>query len=158
MRTAVNLRRGIDSTLSLLRRDLQEAGIAVRVDLGPDPLLVTGDPGALNQVFLNLLKNSAEALSGSGGTIWVEGRREGDRLSITVRDSGPGVSEEARSRLFQPFFSTKEAGRGSGLGLSICRRIATDHGGTIELVSPPGEGASFRMTLPAEGTGAGHAA
>lgn len=158
MRTAVNLRRGIDSTLSLLRRDLQEAGIAVRVDLGPDPLLVTGDPGALNQVFLNLLKNSAEALSGSGGTIWIEGRREGDRLSITVRDSGPGVSEEARGRLFQPFFSTKEAGRGSGLGLSICRRIATDHGGTIELVSPPGEGAGFRLTLPAEGTGSGHAA
>jgi signal transduction histidine kinase len=151
VRTAVNLRRGLDSTLSLLHRDMQVAGIAVQIDLGPDPLVVPGDAGALNQLFLNLLKNSAEALAGTGGTIRIEGRRQGGQVVIRVRDSGPGIPAEVRERLFQPFFSTKEAGRGTGLGLSICRRIAADHGGSIELTSPPGEGAAFTLRLPAEG-------
>jgi signal transduction histidine kinase len=150
VRTAVNLRRGLDSTLQLLRRDLLDAGIEVRLELGPEPLVVSGEAGALSQLFLNLLKNSAEALEGIGGIIRIEGRREGGWVSITVRDSGPGIPAEVRERLFQPFFSTKEAGRGTGLGLSICRRIAGDHGGTIDLTSSPGEGAAFTLRLPAE--------
>ncbi len=149
--TAVNLRRGIDSTLQLLGRHLQEADVTVERALGDQPLVVSGDPAALNQVFLNLLKNSAEALDGqTGGRIWIEAGTDDGWVSVTIRDNGPGVPEEARTRLFEPFFSTKEAGQGSGLGLSICRRIVGEHGGTIVATGPPGEGAAFTIRLPAE--------
>ena len=149
----VDLRQGIQSTVKLLRRSFHEAGVTVETDLSEDQLLVRGDPGAINQLLLNLLKNSAEALAGTrDGRIWVHSRREDTWISTTVRDNGPGVRAEARSRLFEPFFTTKGAGRGTGLGLSICRRIASQHGGTILLTSPPGEGASFTVRLPAEGT------
>jgi len=159
-RLPVNLRRGIESTLQLLGRDLQEAGVTVRTDLGREPLVVQGDAGALNQVFLNLLKNSAEALEGSCGTVWIEARRQGAWVELAIRDDGPGIPADVRERLFEPFFSTKEAGRGSGLGLSICRRIMKEHGGTIELSSPPGTavGAAFTIRLPVEGAEPTHEA
>jgi signal transduction histidine kinase len=150
---AVNLRRGLDSTLQLLARHMHEAGVTVERALGDQPLLVSGDPAALNQVFLNLLKNSAEALDGqTGGRIWIEAGTDDGWVSLTIRDNGPGVPAEAQTRLFEPFFSTKAAGRGAGLGLSICRRIVAEHGGTIVASNLPGEGAAFTIRLPAEGT------
>jgi signal transduction histidine kinase len=159
-RLPVDLRRGIESTLQLLGRDLEQAGVTVRTDLGGEPLVVQGDAGALGQVFLNLLKNSAEAFEGRRGTVWIEARREGAWVELAIRDDGPGIPAQVRGRLFEPFFTTKEAGRGSGLGLSICRRIVMEHGGTIELSSPPGGhvGAAFAIRLPLEGAEPTHAA
>ncbi len=145
----VNLRRCLESTLQLLRRAHQDAGVRVDSRLAPEPLLVRGDPGALNQVFLNLLKNSTEALEGRGGVIQIQARRDGEAIELRVCDDGPGIPDEARERLFDPFVTTKAAGKGSGLGLSICRRIVTEHGGTISVDSPPGGGASFTIRLPA---------
>jgi two-component system NtrC family sensor kinase len=105
----------------------------------------------LNQVFLNLLKNAAEALEGRGGTVWVSARREGDAVRVLVRDDGPGIAREALGRIFEPFHTTKAPGRGSGLGLSISRRIVADHGGTLEVESSPGAGATFSVRLPLRG-------
>jgi signal transduction histidine kinase len=151
VRVPVDLRKGLESTLTLLRRSLDEVGVAVELRLPDAPMRVNADAGALNQVFLNLVKNSAEAMEGRTGTIWIEGATQDGHVSLVLRDNGPGVSQEARDRLFEPFFTTKVAGRGSGLGLSICQRIVTEHGGTIVLSSPPGEGATFTVRLPEEG-------
>lgn len=81
-----------------------------------------------------------------GGKICLSGNRRGDLLAIGVRDSGPGISRETQSRIFEPFFTTK--GQGTGLGLAIALGVARAHGGTIDLVSEPGEGAEFVLTLP----------
>jgi len=154
-RTGVDLRRGIESTLTLLGHQLQRQGIRVETDL-PEALVVHGDPGALNQVLLNLLKNSAEATGGRQGLVRIWGRREDGYARLQISDDGPGVPDEVRSRLFEPFFTTKEAGRGSGLGLAICQGIIAEHRGTIMLSSPPGEGAVFTVRLPLEHPEAGH--
>jgi signal transduction histidine kinase len=111
-----------------------------------------GNAGALNQVFLNLLKNAAEALEASGGSVSVVAAREGEgTLVVKVEDDGPGMTPEVRGRLFEPFFSTKGAGRGTGLGLSISRRIVKDLGGSIDVESTLGSGTRFFVRLPVEG-------
>ncbi len=151
---SVDLRRGVESTVRLMGHQFERAGVQIETDLADD-LVVHGDAGALNQVLLNLLKNSAEAMEGSSGSVRIEGRREGDFARIEIQDDGPGILDGLQGRLFDPFFTTKEAGRGSGLGLAICRRIVTEHGGTIMLSSPPGEGASFVVRLPLAPPGQG---
>jgi two-component system nitrogen regulation sensor histidine kinase GlnL len=108
------------------------------------------------QVFLNLVKNALEALGGRGElavSTRLEAafriRRSGTRgrfLSVLVEDTGPGISEDDQTRLFSPFFSTKP--RGSGLGLALCHRIVTQHGGTITHEPRRGGGTCFRVTLP----------
>jgi signal transduction histidine kinase len=150
-RGQVDLKRGLESTLQLVRHALRKAQVEVQVEI-PGPLPpVTGDPRALNQVFLNLLKNAAEALEGRGGTVRVSAVADGDQVLVKVRDDGPGIAPELHPKIFEPFYSTKEAGRGTGLGLSISRRIVIDHGGSIEVESAPGQGTTFAVRLPVEG-------
>ncbi len=102
----------------------------------------------MNQVFLNLLKNAAEAIEGEGRIVLRSGRRAGGAF-VEVSDTGRGISEEVRGKLFEPFFTTKPVGRGLGLGLSISAMIVHNHGGRIAVRSRPGRGATFRVELPA---------
>ncbi|HZO08479.1 MAG TPA: ATP-binding protein, partial [Myxococcota bacterium] len=150
-RSPVDLRRGLASTAQLLGYSLRQARVELRLDLAPDLPSVEGDARALNQVFLNLLKNAVEALEGRGGTIWVSGRREGEGVRVEVRDDGPGIAPEALARVFEPFHTTKSAGRGTGLGLAISRRIASEHGGSLEAGSAAEGGAAFVLRLPLAG-------
>jgi signal transduction histidine kinase len=147
----VDLRRGLESTLQLAGHALREARVAVRVEIAPDLPILTGDARAINQVFLNLLKNAAEALEDRGGVVSVSAVVEGAWVVVQVRDDGPGVAPELLTKVFEPFYSTKEAGRGTGLGLSISRRIVNDHGGSIEVESAPGRGTTFTIRLPVGG-------
>ncbi len=149
-RRPVDLRRALSSTLQLVRHAMSQAGVRLEVEIAEGLPRVVGDTGALNQVFLNLLKNAAEALEGRGGTVRVTALRAGARVAVKIRDDGPGIAPEVRARLFEPFFSTKGAGRGTGLGLSICRRIVAEHGGTVEVESEPGAGTTVTVNLPAE--------
>jgi signal transduction histidine kinase len=110
-----------------------------------------GDAGALNQVFLNILKNAAEAIEGEGGAIQVTVSEEEGQVLVRVRDPGPGMEAAVKERLFEPFFTTKAAGEGTGLGLSMSRRIVERHGGSIEIASEPGEGTCVTVRLPSEG-------
>lgn len=112
-------------------------------------------PADMNQVFLNLLVNAADAISqavkGSGrkGRITVRTRREGPMAAISISDTGAGVPEAIRNRIFDPFFTTKEVGKGSGQGLAIVRSVVVDgHGGTVGFESTPGHGATFTVRLP----------
>ncbi|WP_434515362.1 PAS domain-containing sensor histidine kinase [Dechloromonas sp. ARDL1] len=106
---------------------------------------IVGSRKALFGALVNLLENAMQAMPG-GGKICLSGNRQGDLLLIGVRDSGPGISRETQARIFEPFFTTK--GQGTGLGLAIALGVARAHGGTIDLVSEPGEGAEFVLTLP----------
>lgn len=113
--------------------------------LPSDPVWIKGDVGALEQLFLNLLLNAADALSpGEKGGVDLE--REAGRICISVWDRGKGIPADAIARIFEPFYSTTP--EGTGLGLPIARRIARAHGGELEIESTPGEGTTARVSLP----------
>ncbi len=112
---------------------------------------VRGDPGLLEQVFLNLLMNALESLPepGDNNEVRVATRGNGSEVEIIVQDSGRGIEPEALDRIFDPFFTTKAVGSGTGLGLSICHEIVTSLGGGITVRSSVGQGTTVRITLPA---------
>ena len=109
------------------------------------------DPGHLQQVLINLLTNAIEATP-AGGRVEVTGARRADEgrpgVVITVRDTGAGIPENVLSRIFDPFFSTKPAREGAGLGLAICRDLVRSNGSEINVASTPGEGTTFTVWLP----------
>ena len=152
----VNIHRVLNDVLALQRQAPAWGETALRVEFDPSLPAVRGDRAQLTQVFLNLVKNALEALSGRGElrvSTRIEtryhirrGRGRGQFLSVVVEDSGPGVPPEDVAQLFSPFFSTKAGG--SGLGLALCHRIVAEHGGTIAYEACPGGGACFRVTLP----------
>ncbi len=104
-----------------------------------------GDREKLTQLLLNLVRNGREAVAGTGGRVTVEVRRRSDGASLVVRDTGPGIPDDLRTRIFEPFFSTKEGG--TGLGMAICHSVVTLHGGDIEARNDGG--AVFEVRLPA---------
>jgi signal transduction histidine kinase len=117
--------------------------VNTRLDAPGEAVTVDADPGQLRQVFVNLALNALDAMPG-GGELAVE-LRDGREAEVLFRDTGPGITDAARERLFLPFASTKETGL--GLGLVICRRIVEDHGGTIDGHNVAG-GAEFAVRLP----------
>jgi signal transduction histidine kinase len=120
--------------------------ITVRRALTPGLPSVRADRDQLTQVLVNLLENARDAVAEGGGAVEVETRLDGREVVLTVRDDGPGMSEEVRAKIFVPYFTTKA--KGTGLGLAIVHRIVTDHGGTIAVESAPGRGAAFVIRLP----------
>jgi signal transduction histidine kinase len=106
-----------------------------------------GRPQQVVQVLVNMLVNAGQATQ-PGGRVRVSTHREADGARVEIRDSGPGLSEEARRHLFQPFFTTRPHGTGMGLGLAVAHGIVTAHGGRIEVDSQPGQGACFTVHLP----------
>lgn len=135
----------IDRTLALMEPRFKGT-IEVVKDYEPLPE-VRCFPGQLNQVFLNLLMNACDVLE-DGGTITVRTRSTPNGVRLEFEDSGPGIPPEVQTRIFDPFFTTKEVGKGTGLGLSLSHGIIERHGGRIQIVSAPGEGATFRIDLP----------
>jgi signal transduction histidine kinase len=149
---AIDVADALDSTLLMFGPLLSSARVQVERAIEPGLPAIMGDPSALKQLFLNLLKNAAEALEESGGTIRVaaSAARGGREVLLTLADDGPGIDPVMAGRIFEPFFTTKAAGRGTGLGLSICRRIAEGHRGALEVSSAPGAGTTFTLRLPVE--------
>ncbi|MGU3493089.1 ATP-binding protein [Xanthobacteraceae bacterium A53D] len=141
----VRLREIMDGVRLLVGHRLRQQDIALDVDLGGEDLAVLAVPVRLEQVFVNLLQNAAEALDGrADGAIRVTAQVAGGDVVITVADNGPGLPPEVRKALFMPFVTTKSAGL--GLGLVISRDIITDFGGTFS--AGEGAGAVFTITLP----------
>ncbi len=151
---AIDVRVALDSTLQLLRPHFADRRVKVERNFAAELPLITADPSAIKQVFLNLLKNAADALDETGGTvrIGVATSHEGRSIEVTVADNGPGIDAELRSRIFDPFVTTKSAGKGTGLGLAISRRIAESHRGALEVEAAPDGGAVFTLRLPTETT------
>jgi signal transduction histidine kinase len=145
---AVSVPRAFDAALRLASVQGRFKGVEVEIGLPEDLPPVLADERHLSQVFLNLLLNAGDAMSGEG-RVRAVGRRAGDRVEIEISDSGPGIAAEDLSRIFDPFFTTKDPGQGSGLGLAICHSIVESLGGTIDATSPPGGGAAFVLRLRA---------
>jgi signal transduction histidine kinase len=144
-----DLNRGLDDSLELLRH-LLKGGIDVEKHYGAVGR-ISGHAGQINQVFMNLLTNAAQAMTGrQGAKITLRTTREAGQVVIQVADNGPGIPPEILSRIFDPFFTTKDVGEGTGLGLSIVHGIVERHGGTIEVESEVGKGTTFTVTLPVD--------
>lgn len=141
----VDLREGIESTLVMMRSKLR-AGINVVREYEKDLHPVDAFGAELNQVWTNLIDNAIDALGGRG-VITVRTRNDGDHVEVEFEDDGAGIPEDQKQNLFQPFFTTKPPGAGTGLGLSTSRNIVRKHGGTINVMSRPGS-TKFVVRLP----------
>ena len=143
----VDLTEGLESTLTMLGRQVRGAITVVR-DYDPAVPRIEAYAGELNQVWTHLIDNAADAMGGTG-TLRLATRLDGDHVVVEVGDTGAGMTPEVAARAFDAFFTTKEVGRGAGLGLDVARRIVVDrHGGEIGIDSRPGE-TVLRVRLPA---------
>lgn len=144
-RKIANLHEGLDSALDVLGAELDDSFTVVR-EYGDIPE-VECFPGQLNQVFMNLLINAQEAMS-RGGTIRITTRAVDQQVEVRIRDSGSGIAQEDRERIFDPGFTRKGVGIGTGLGLATSYRIMKRHGGRIEVESEVGVGSAFSLWIP----------
>ncbi len=139
----------IQETLKLVRNQLSLSGIQVETDLPAELPAVHGDRKSLQQVFLNLFINAIQAmLDGGSLTVRAYPSQDGHWLKVEVKDTGTGIAAEHLSRIFDPFYTTKQVGRGTGLGLSVTYGIVEKHGGHIEVESQKGRGSTFTVVLP----------
>ena len=142
----VDVHQGLEDTLMILRGKLKP-GISVRREYAEDLARIQGYGSELNQVWTNLIDNALDAVDGAGEIV-LRTRNEGDWIVVEVNDNGPGIPEELQGRVFDQFFTTKEPGKGTGLGLDISYRIVVDkHRGNIRLSSQPGN-TRFEVWLP----------
>ena len=158
-RSPQDVPRILESTLTLLRNQLTAYHVEAVLDAEPDLPEIELNANQIQQVFVNLINNAAQALALSpageaagGGRISVTVRKWMDGVAVRIADDGPGMPEEVASRAFEPFFTTKPEGQGTGLGLSICQGIVMEHGGRITLETAPGQGAVFTVELPGGAT------
>ncbi len=149
-RERVDLNGVIRSVIDILSHPLKLSKIEVSVKLQPGPSDVRGDVQELQQVFLNLVTNSMQAMEGmEGARLEIHTYSDGKRVTAVVSDNGQGIPSGMHSKIFEPFYTTKPVGKGTGLGLSICYGIITDLGGAMRVESEAGNGASFVIDLPA---------
>jgi signal transduction histidine kinase len=152
--TSVQLNDILKQLLLFLGQHLDRHKIRLETLLEPDLPEIEANAQQLQQVFLNLLNNAADAMP-NGGTVRVETKAEKDEhgkelVAVSVSDNGIGITQDEQKRIFEPFFSTKDLRQGAGLGLSIAARIVRQHEGTIELASEPGVGTTFTIRFPAQ--------
>ncbi len=156
--TPTQINRVVNQSLRLIETECEQAGIHVKTQLEQELQAAQANDELLTQVLLNLFRNAIEAMT-EGGSLQVSTRSRssagfqtfGKHIVIEVKDTGPGLDEEAARKVFLPFFTTKE--RGTGLGLAISQRIVQQQGGELRLRSHPGEGATFIIELPMAETG-----
>ncbi|MFZ1987041.1 MAG: HAMP domain-containing sensor histidine kinase [Desulfatitalea sp.] len=135
----------LDDLLAFLHKELERSSIQVIRDYGEPLAAVRSDQGKLRQVFQSLLLNAVAALN-KGGQIHLAVHADAERLTVTIRDNGPGIAAGDQAKIFEPFFTTKP--QGTGLGLPICRAILNQLEGTLRVDSQPGQGATFTVELP----------
>jgi hemerythrin-like metal-binding protein/PAS domain S-box-containing protein len=145
-RALFDLEAGMDATLNIVNNELKYKAEIVKEYAGLKPFECVG--AQLNQVFMNLLVNAAQAIEDFGKITIRTGYQDADWLWVEVTDTGKGMSESTKAKIFDPFFTTKPVGQGTGLGLSLSYKIITDHQGRIEVDSQSGQGSRFRIYLP----------
>ena len=143
-----NLNQTIEHAVALARVQVQSRPVEIRFEPAAKLAPVAHDSSQMQQVLVNLLLNSLQAVDGAGRVVVRAEVRE-EFVVVSVRDTGRGIAPEHLASIFRPFFTTK--GRGTGLGLSLARRIVENHGGRIEVESKVGEGTEIRVWLPLEG-------
>jgi two-component system NtrC family sensor kinase len=150
LREPLDLNTVVQRTLRLRGYQMSSNKIHVETELAPELPPVVGDARQLQQVCLNLVTNAIQAMATTGtpGQLTVITRREGARVVLEMRDTGPGIPDAVKARIFEPFFTTKDEGEGTGLGLSVSYGIVTAHGGTIDVAATSSHGTTFRVALP----------
>ena len=144
---ASDIEVGLKSTLNIARLQLKNRA-DVRLQLGRLPLVECA-PSQIDQVFLNLIVNAAQAMpEGKVGLIDIRTDYDDQHVWVEVKDNGPGIAPDVLKKIFDPFFTTKDPGTGTGLGLSVSQNIIQQHGGTLTVDSKVGEGTTFKITLP----------
>jgi PAS domain S-box-containing protein len=144
----LDLNKVVLDVLSLLEHQFEASRIKIRRELAENLPPVRGNENRLQQVFFNLVLNARDAMP-RGGWLTLVTRAEDDAVLVEVRDTGHGIKREHIKRIYDPFFTTKGIGRGTGLGLSVSYGIIQEHGGAIFVDSAPGQGTAFQVTLPA---------
>jgi len=143
----IDLNEGIDATLRLLSMYYKSGKIHLVRDYGELPQ-VNCYAAQLNQVWMNVLVNAAQAITPTEGEVRIKTRREGEHVIVSVSDNGSGIDPDHLKKIFDPFFTTKPVGEGTGLGLSISHGVIVRHGGTIVVDSAPSQGTTFTITIP----------
>ncbi len=144
----VQLRDAMDRAIAFLDHRARAKEVALHNELPADLPRVNGDPVELQQAFLNVLMNAVDACVVGEGVVTVYHRQAADTVSVSVADNGCGMDEEEAARCMDPFFTTKDVGEGTGLGLAVAHNIVANHGGKIEILSERGRGATFTLTFP----------
>jgi signal transduction histidine kinase len=146
----IDIHRGIESTLTMLRHKLDESGITITREYDQSLPHISAYGSELNQVWTNIIDNAIDSI-GKHGRIIIRTRKENNNcIIVEMTDDGPGIPKDLQQRLFEPFFTTKGLGKGTGLGLSITYRIVTEtHKGEISVSSEPGS-TCFQVRLPVQ--------
>lgn len=146
-KTSVNLNQVVEGGCNLFEGRCAKADIELVRSLSPNLPEIVADPAQMNQVFVNLVVNALQAMP-KGGTLTIGTQVRGQHVRLTVEDTGVGMTEEVCEKVFVPFFTTKEFGEGTGLGLAVVHGIVNAHEGTIQVESQLGQGTRFEVTLP----------
>ena len=144
-----DIKMALEEVFPFLEKEAQLSNVEVHRELPDDLPLLRIEEVQLQEIFINLINNARQAIGKrGGGNIWIEGERQDGKVILTIRDDGPGIPEEVKDKLFDPFVTTKAPGLGTGLGLSICYGIVKRYDGAITVESEPDRGATFRVILP----------
>ena len=149
-RKQINLNTVVEEGLYFFESRLQKEGVELVRSLAPDLPEIDADPAQLNQVLVNLVINALQAMP-KGGRLTIRTAASPSSVSLLVEDTGVGISDEVRRQIFTPFFTTKDIGQGTGLGLPVVHGIVSAHGGSIQVRSQQGRGAEFEIQLPVKG-------
>ena len=154
LRRPMDVQAALESLLLFQKSDLKDKRIVVERDYAPGLPRVVAVPDQIKQVLLNLLTNAADACQHPECTITVQTRLEGERVAVAISDTGIGIRPEDMDAIFEPFYTTKPAVKGTGLGLPVSHGIVRSHGGEIQVQSRLGQGATFTVLLPVRGPAA----
>jgi two-component system NtrC family sensor kinase len=146
-RRLVKLDELIEGILLMMEKQMRESNIQVETSFDPGIPEIMASTNQMRQVMLNIFKNAKEAMP-KGGTLFIRTSKEDNRILIRIQDTGIGIPEEIRAKIFEAFFTTKQKVKGVGLGLSVCYGIIKDHGGDIKVESQEGKGTTFAINLP----------
>lgn len=144
----VQLNDLVDEVVSLCQQRARYSTVKISTEFDPELPTVSISPSEMQQVLMNLINNSIDAIGGGGGNVQVKTRVQGEYIVVDVADDGPGIPEAYLPRIFDPFFTTKPPGKGTGLGLSICYGIISKLGGEISVNSASGVGTTFHIQIP----------
>ncbi|RLB85628.1 MAG: sensor histidine kinase, partial [Deltaproteobacteria bacterium] len=146
--TRLQVKEVLQKTINFIRNQIMTVGMTLNVNVPEDIPPICGNLHSLEQVFLNLLLNAVQAMP-DGGRITIDVKETDDGyVAIDVSDTGVGIKPDALEKIFDPFYTTKPAGRGTGLGLSIVYGIIKKHGGYVEVKSEVGVGTTFTVYIP----------
>jgi PAS domain S-box-containing protein len=146
-RRPVKIDELIEGILLMMEKQMKESNIKVETSFDPGIPEIMASTNQMRQVMLNIFKNAKEAMP-KGGTLFVRTSKEDNKILVHIKDTGIGIPEEVRDRIFEAFFTTKQKVKGVGLGLSVCYGIVKDHGGDIKVESQEGKGTTFAISLP----------